>query len=148
MDFSGGSADKESTCNVGDLGLIPGLGRSPGEGNSYPLQYSGLEKSMDCIVHGVTKSQTRLSDFHFTSEAQYIQLMNSQMPGQLWAFFPQTNLTMWQQPIKYFLFFSTLFFTFIRSCYLPHCFAVLLKETVHFTMCFHLYHLNYLLESF
>ena len=55
MDFSGGSADKESTCNVGDLGLIPGLGRSPGEGNSYPLQYSGLEKSMDCIVHGVTE---------------------------------------------------------------------------------------------
>ena len=42
-----------------------GLGRSPGEGNSYPLQYSGLENSMDCIVHGVTKSQTRLSDFHF-----------------------------------------------------------------------------------
>ena len=118
------------------------------KGKGYSLQYSGLENSMSCIVYGVTKSQTRLSDFHFTSEAQYIQLMNSQMPGQLWAFFPQTNLTMWQQPIKYFLFFSTLFFTFIRSCYLPHCFAVLLKETVHFTMCFHLYHLNYLLESF
>ena len=50
---------------MGDLGLIPGLGRSPGEGNSYPLQYSGLENSMDCIVHGVAKSQTRLSDFHF-----------------------------------------------------------------------------------
>ena len=62
--FPGGSAGKESTCNTGDLGLIPGLGRSPGEGNGYPLQYSGLENSMDCIVHGVTKSQTRLSDFH------------------------------------------------------------------------------------
>ena len=60
-----GSAGKESTCNVGDLGLIPGLGRSSGEGKGYPLQYSGLENSMDCTVDGVTKSQTRLSDFHF-----------------------------------------------------------------------------------
>ena len=56
-----GSAGKES-CNVGDLGLIPGLGRSPGEGKGYPLQYSGLEKSMD---YTVTKSRTRLDDFHF-----------------------------------------------------------------------------------
>ena len=53
-----GSAGKESTCNAGDLGLIPWLGRSPGEGKGYPLQYSGLENSMDCIVHGVTKSWT------------------------------------------------------------------------------------------
>ena len=65
MSFPGGSDGKESACNVGDLGLIPGLGRSPGEGKGYPLQYSGLENSMDCIVHGVAKSQTRLSDFHF-----------------------------------------------------------------------------------
>ena len=49
---------KESTCNVGDLGLIPGLERYPGEGNGYPLWYSGLENSIDCIVHGVAKSQT------------------------------------------------------------------------------------------
>ena len=62
--FPCGSAGKESACNVGDLGLIPGLGRSLGEGNSYPLQYSGLENSMDYIVHGVSKSWTRLSDFH------------------------------------------------------------------------------------
>ena len=55
---------KESACNAGDLGLIPGLGRSPGEGKGYPLQYSGLENSMDCIVHGVAKSWTWLSDFH------------------------------------------------------------------------------------
>ena len=61
-----GSAGKDSTCNAGDLGLTPGLGRSPGEGKGYPLQYSGLENSMDCIVQGVTKSRTRLSDFHFT----------------------------------------------------------------------------------
>ena len=62
--FPGGSDGKESACNAGDLASIPGLGRSPGEGDSYPLQYSGLENSM---VHGVTKNQTRLSDFHFTS---------------------------------------------------------------------------------
>ena len=55
---------KESACNAGDLGSIPGLGRSPGEGKGYPLQCSGLENSMDCIDHGVTKSQTRLSNFH------------------------------------------------------------------------------------
>ena len=50
-----GSAGKESACNAGDLGLIPGLGRSPEEGHGNPLQYPGLENSMDCIVHGVTK---------------------------------------------------------------------------------------------
>ena len=64
--FPGGSADKESARNAGDLGLIPGSGRSPGEGKGYPLQYSGLENSMDCIVHGVAKSQTRLSKFQGT----------------------------------------------------------------------------------
>ena len=58
LGFACGSAGKESTCHVGDLGLIPELGRSPGEGNGYPLQYFGLENSMDCIVLGVTKSQT------------------------------------------------------------------------------------------
>ena len=56
--FLGGSAGKESPCSVGDLGSILGLGRSPGKGNSYPLQYSVLENYMDCIVHGVAKSQT------------------------------------------------------------------------------------------
>ena len=59
-----GSVGKESACNVGDLGSIPGLGRSSVEGKGYPLQYSGLEKSMDGMVHGVTKSQTLLSAFH------------------------------------------------------------------------------------
>ena len=64
MGFSGGSAGKESACDVGDLGLIPGLGRSPIEGKGFPLQYSDLKNSMDCIVYGVTKSWTRLSDLH------------------------------------------------------------------------------------
>ena len=62
--FPCGSAGEESACNARDLGSIPGLGRSPGEGTGYPLQYSGLENSMDCIVHGVSKSRTQLSDFH------------------------------------------------------------------------------------
>ena len=63
LGFPCGSADEESTCNAGDLGLIPVLGRSPGEGKGYPLQYSRVENSMNCIVHGVTKSWTQLSDF-------------------------------------------------------------------------------------
>ena len=64
MGFPCSSAGEESAYSTGDLGSIPGLGRSPGEGKGYPLQYSGLENSMVCIVHGVTKSQTQLSDFH------------------------------------------------------------------------------------
>ena len=90
-------AGKESACNVGDLGSIPGQGRSPGEGN--PLQYSGLENSMDCIVHRVAQNQTRLSDFHFTSlhfstlawripwmeEPGGLQSMESQRDGHDWA---------------------------------------------------------------
>ena len=63
--FPDNSVVKEATCNAGDPGLIPGSGRSTGEGMGYPLQCSVLENSMDCIVCGVTKSQTRLSDFHF-----------------------------------------------------------------------------------
>ena len=65
MGLSCSSVGKEYTQNAGDPGLIPEAGRSPGEGKSYPLQYSGLENSMGCIVHGVTKSQTWLSEFHF-----------------------------------------------------------------------------------
>ena len=67
LGFLCGSTDKESACIAGDLGLILGLGRSPGKGKGYPLQYSVLENSMDYIVHGVPKSWTQLSDFHFTS---------------------------------------------------------------------------------
>ena len=79
LGFLGGSAGKESTCNAGDLGSIPRLGKSLGEGNGYPLQYSGLENSMDCIVHGVTKSWTWLNDFHFTSKAcpEILKIPNS-----------------------------------------------------------------------
>ena len=70
LGFLGGSDCKESACNVGDLGSMSELGRSPEQGNSYPLQYSGLENSMDrgafqATVHGVTKNWTRLSNFRF-----------------------------------------------------------------------------------
>ena len=70
LTFPSGSDGKESACNTGDLGSIPGSGRSPGEGNGYPLQYSCLENSMDraawqATVHGVPKSWTQLSDQHF-----------------------------------------------------------------------------------
>ena len=66
LGFPGASVSKESACNVGDLGLISGLRRSPAEGKGYPFQYSGVENSMYCIVHGVAKSGTRVSNFHFT----------------------------------------------------------------------------------
>ena len=65
MGFPCSSAGEESACNAGDLGSVSELGRSPGGGKGYPLQYSGLENSMDCIVHGVAKSWTQLSDLHF-----------------------------------------------------------------------------------
>ena len=70
LGFPGGSEVKASACNAGDLGLIPGWGRFPGEGNGNPLQYSCLENPMDggawwATGHGVAKSQTRLSDFTF-----------------------------------------------------------------------------------
>ena len=69
--FPCGSAGKESAFDVGDLGLIPRLGRSLGEGKGYRLQFPGLENAMDCIVHGVAKSWTQLSDFHFTGYIRY-----------------------------------------------------------------------------
>ena len=76
MGFSGNSADKESTCNAGDASSIPRLGRSAGEGNGNPLQYSCLENSMDrgawqATVHGVAKSWTWLNDFHFHFRLYY-----------------------------------------------------------------------------
>ena len=65
MGFPCGSVGKESACNAGDLGSIPGLGRSPEERKGYPLQYSVLENSMDCLAHGVENSRAGLSDVHF-----------------------------------------------------------------------------------
>ena len=69
---------------MGDLGSITGLGRSSREGKGYPFQYSGLENSMNCIVHGVTKSRARLSDFHFTSwPREHVCLAPAPLPEAL-----------------------------------------------------------------
>ena len=73
LQYSWASAQliKKSACHAGDLSSIPGLGRSPGEGKGYLLQYFGMENSMDCIAHWVTKSRTRLSNIHFTFTFSY-----------------------------------------------------------------------------
>ena len=76
LGFSGGSDDNETTCSAEDLSSTPGLGIPPGEGNGYPLQYSGLENSKDrgawqTMVHSVTKSLTRLNDFHFHADIMF-----------------------------------------------------------------------------
>ena len=73
--FLDGSAGKESACSAEGLGSIPGLGRSPVEGNGYPLQYSGLGNSMDCVVHGIAKSQTRLSSFYSQANVAIIYIV-------------------------------------------------------------------------
>ena len=88
------SAGKASGHNAGDLGSVPGLGRSPGEGKYYWLQYSGLENSMDCVVPGVAKSWTWLSNFHFHS------------------------------PFSLFLFFSPLTFFFSLKKFFFHLFLL------------------------
>ena len=87
LGFPGGSDSKESTCNVGDLGSIPGLGRSPGEGKSYTLQCSGLENSMNCIVHGVAKSRKQLRDFHFTYHCTTWEALKYAYPTLLTQYF-------------------------------------------------------------
>ena len=76
LGFPCGSAGKESACNVGDLGSVPRLGRFPGEGKGNPLQYSGLENSMDCVVHGVAKNQARLNNFHFSDFWRWVTIKN------------------------------------------------------------------------
>ena len=93
LGFPCGSTSKESACNAGDLGSIPGLGRSAGEGKGSPLQYSGLKNSMDSIVLGVAKNQMCLSDFHFllVEESHRVSCVMSNLnvedslPRQGWA---------------------------------------------------------------
>ena len=77
LGFPCGSAGKEATCNAGDLGLIPGLGRSPGEGKGYPLQYFSLENSMDYIAHGVAKSWMLLSEGYTTLTKYRMKIIGS-----------------------------------------------------------------------
>ena len=99
LGFPCGSAGKESACNAGDLGLIPGLGRYPRKGKGYSLQYSGLEYSTDCIVHGVAKSQKRpewLSLSKVCSGTQSAEVEEGQgyIAGDA---FHQTNQSRWWQ---------------------------------------------------
>ena len=91
---AGGSAGKESTCNAGDLGSIPGLGRSCGEGKSYSLQYSSLENSIDCIFHGAAKIQIRQSfTFTFLYQLSYTEVLTGAV---LWLICSQTTFwTIW-----------------------------------------------------
>ena len=92
----------EAACNVGDLGLIPRLGRFPGEGKDYPLQYSGLENSMDCTVPGVSKSRTRLSDFHQEeSKKPDIGLQDvSRLPRPVWRMVYKLRIILGRGPPK------------------------------------------------
>ena len=118
---------------MGDLGLIPGLGRSPGEGNSYPFQYCGLENSTDCIVHGVEKSWIRLSDFHFTS-LQYSCLKNPMDRGAWWATvhrdLKESDMPEWLStcPQIFISLILLLFWTRIAHIFecliLSHCFKI------------------------
>ena len=95
MGFPCGSADKEFTCNAEDLGSIHGLGRFPGEVKGYPLQYSGLENSMDFIIHGVTKSRTWLSDFHFHLHFMSHSIIYVQHLVDSNCYFTKTVLNIW-----------------------------------------------------
>ena len=115
LGFPGGSDSKEFTCNAGDLGSIPGLGRSPGERKDYPLQCSVPENSMDCIVHGVKKSQIRLSNFHFTSRQiwDYVFQLPLKLGAAIWPNFAQWNMKWKWSPfqmisLKSIYLFSTL----------------------------------------
>ena len=94
LGFPGGSDGEEFTCNAGHLGSIHRLGRSPGEGNSYPLQYSGLENSMDrgawqATIHGVAKSRTCVSDFHFHFQHQSLSSCDREEMNTRFHLFPK-----------------------------------------------------------
>ena len=107
MVFPCGPAGKESACNAGDLGSMPRLERSHGEGKGYPLQYSGLENSMDCIVHGVIKSWTWLSDsFHFTQPFNATWVLLCLTFATLWTVDSQAPLFMGFSRQEYWSGFS------------------------------------------
>ena len=95
LGFPGGPDGKESPCKVGDLGLIPGLERPPGEGNGCLLEYSGPENSMDCMVHGVAKSQTQLSDFQTLLGSQDVQKISSRDLSENMFYY---HVCLWDSP--------------------------------------------------
>ena len=120
MGFPGVSAGKKSSCHAGDLGSIPGLGKSPGKGKGYAFQYSGLENSMGYTVHGVTKSQTQLSNFHFTYDVRkflnfiLISSMGCGLQGARWSRW-QTGSD-WEVGRELSLHWASL----VRSCHHHH----------------------------
>ena len=138
MGFPGGSDGKESACNIGDTSLISGLGRSPGEGNGYPLQYSFLENPMDrrswqSTVHGVAKSQTQLRlillFFFFFFTIIYYRKLKLPIPsfmGHFWESICIYNPHLWVHlqcneltlPLQTFHFCCFLFFFFFHF-YVP-----------------------------
>ena len=136
LGFPCGSAHKESVRNARDLGPIPGLERSPGEGIHYPLQYSGLESSMDCIAHEVAKSPTWLCNFHF----QHLWLKEESEPG-FWS----RCLACWLVAGRLGLLLSLPLMTHL-------CFPKLVKEAfrqpelLHLLLCKWLYNSNRLLR--
>ena len=92
-----GSAGKESACNAGDLSSIPGLGRSPGEGKGYSLQYSGLENSIDCIVQGVAKIWTQLNNFHLSLRSlSHTNWLYNFCSSEFWYGVNGLKLRVWQ----------------------------------------------------
>ena len=137
FEIPGGSDSKESACNTGDPGSIPGLGRSPGEGKGYPLQYSGLENAMDCIIHGVAKSQTWLSDFHLLSVyTSVFQFIPSHPPSpHVWKAGLETDrntgsiVEFWEPLCFHFLLKQPLPLSSFQSCYLRgnSCYRFLCK---------------------
>ena len=166
LDFPGSSAGKESVCKVGDLGLISGLGRSPGEGNSYPLQYSGLKNSMGCIVHRVTKSH--LSNFHFSDflslkkvwiilsfqESIYFRLSDFwHTPvhfislechfGKVGNGLPKTNFWSSEKFIKLLIFAKRHLFSSLNvsTSYLP---SISFFFTINFKISFHLFDFSFI----
>ena len=104
LSFPGVSTGKESACNTGDLGSVPELGRSPGEGKGYSLQYCDLKNSMDCIVHGVAKSRTCPSNFHtsHTLLNRYLYLIHWMSTSKevfvTWIIFIFLNNAIWMIP--------------------------------------------------
>ena len=114
MGFPGGLVGKESVHSAGDLGSIPGLWRSPGEGKGYLLQYSGLENSMDWIVRGITRSRTWLSDFHFHFQAQlYGDYINTFLSTISWKNEKiGVLISQWSHEMLKYMFYEKKFFYF------------------------------------
>ena len=128
--FPRSSVGKKSACNAGDPGSIPGLGWSPEEGIGYPLQYSGLENSMDFIVHGMAKSWTWLSDFHF----HFHDDDDNRVRHFTMSFTHRSHLILTAK-IKSRYFYIHLFFFRLKSCVYLFIWLCLVVETHRIVSC-------------